>query len=157
MAGGDTLLDAFPHPTIAPLEDTPTYLNLLRFQEQLIENAASVPSPLGGGSHGHSGLIIPDATYFRDTEHHFVRPVFPGVIPVVATTATAAEGRAIRDQHASNLRFFTSCTAVKNATRQQIVSVIPDLYLEPMKLRITGLATVAVRDILGQIFPLTGR
>ena len=93
MAGDDTLLDAFPHPSITPLEETPTYLNLLRFQEQLIDNAASVPSPLGGGSHGHSGLIIPDAMYFRDTGHHFIRPVFPGVIPVFATTATAAAGK----------------------------------------------------------------
>ena len=92
MAGGDTLLDAFPHPSIAPLEDKPTYVNLLRFREQLIENAASVPSLLKGGSHGHSGLILPDATYFRDTGHHFILPVFPGVIPVVAATATAEAG-----------------------------------------------------------------
>ena len=108
MAGGNTLLDAFPHPSIAPLEDKTTYLNLLRFREQLIENAASVPSPLGGGLHGHSGLILPDSIYFRDTGHHFVRPAFPGVIPVVAATATAAAGRAIRDIHAADLLTFTS-------------------------------------------------
>ena len=119
MAGANTLLDAFPHPVIAPLESKPTYLNLLRFREQLIENAASVPSPLGGCSHGHSGLILSDATYYRDTGHHFVRPVFLGVIPVVPATATAAAGRAIRDIHASDLRVFTSCTAVENATRNK--------------------------------------
>ena len=157
MTGGDTVLDAFPHPSITPLEDKPTYLNLLRFCEKLIENAASVSSPLGGSSHGHSGLILPDANYFRDTGHHFVMPVFPGVILVVAATATAAAGRAIHDVHASDLRVFTSCMTVENATRKKIVSVIPDLFLELMKLPITGLATVAVRDILGQLFATHGK
>ena len=46
---------------------------------------------------------------------------------------------------------------MENATRKKIVSVIPDLYLEPMKLRITGLATVAVREILRQLFATHGK
>ena len=81
MTDGNTLLEAFPHPTITAFQEKPTYMNLLRFREKLIENAASVPSSLGSGAHSHSGLILPDAIYFRDTGSNFVRPVFPGVIP----------------------------------------------------------------------------
>ena len=157
MTGQNTLLEAFPHPTITAFDDKPTYTTLCRFREQLIENGASVPSPLGGGAHGHSGLILPDAIYFRDTGSHFVRPIFPGVIPVIPPGTLAGPEREIRAIHASDLRTFTTCTAVENATRKIIVSVIPNLFLEPMKLPITGLATVAVRDILGQLFTSHGK
>ena len=90
MTGQNTLLEAFPHPTITAFNEKPTYTTLCRFIEQLIENGSSVPSPLGGGAHGHSGLILPDAIYFRDTGSHFVRPVFPGVIPVIPPGTPAA-------------------------------------------------------------------
>ena len=84
-------MDAFPHPTIRPFKDKPTYFTLLWFRKQLIKNVASVLSPLGGGLHGHSGLILLNATYFQETGFNFNRPVFPGVIPVVTTTTTVAE------------------------------------------------------------------
>ena len=67
MSVGANLLDAFPHPTIRTFEEKPNYFNLFWFREQLIENASSVPSTLGGCLHVHYGLILPDATYFWDT------------------------------------------------------------------------------------------
>ena len=157
MAGSNRILDSFPHPTIRPFTEKPTYFNLVRFREQLVENAATVPSPLGGGQHGHSGLILPDASYHRDTGFNFIRPVFPGVVPLVTTATTVANARIIRDRQESDLRTFTTCTAVENATRNLIVSVIPAVFLEPLKLPITGLTTIAVRDILGHLFTSHGK
>ena len=46
-------------------------------KEKLKANAASVQSDLGGGAHGHLGLVLDDATYFALTGHHCVRPVYP--------------------------------------------------------------------------------
>ena len=157
MAGGNNISDAFPHPIIRPFTDKPTYFNLLRLREKLVENAATVPSPLGGGQHEHSGLILSDATYHRDTGFNFVRPVFPGVVPAVTAATTVANARIVRDQHESDLWVFTTCTAVENAIRNLIVSVIPAVFLEPMKLPITGLATIVVRDIFGELLTSHGK
>ena len=68
--------DSFPHQSIGPV-DTLSFPVLKEFEEKLLQNCASLPSTLGGGNHGHSGLLIPDATYYRETTHHYVRPPFP--------------------------------------------------------------------------------
>ena len=145
MGTGNTVLDAFPNLAIRPFEEKPSYFNLLRFCKQLIENATSLPSPLGDGAHRHSGLILPDASYFWKTGSHFVRPVFPVVIPIIAPSMLAAPARVLRNIHASDIRIFTTCIVVESAVRKMTISVIPNLFLETTKLPITGLVTVAVR------------
>ena len=116
MAGGNNISDAFPYPIIRLFTDKPTYFNLIQLRENLVENLATVPSPLGGGQHRHFGLILPDATYHRDTGFNFVRPVFPGVVPAVKTATTVANARIVRYHHESDLWVFTTCTEVNNST-----------------------------------------
>ena len=41
-------------------------------------NASSIISDLGGGQHGHIGLVIPDAEYNRITGYIYNKPSHPG-------------------------------------------------------------------------------
>eukprot|EP00957_Ditylum_brightwellii_P199957 15243390-Ditylum_brightwellii.AAC.1 len=59
----------------------PTWDSTRAIHLQLNANAASVPSDLGGGQHGHLGLLIGGAEYQTLTGHPFARPANPGMMP----------------------------------------------------------------------------
>ena len=56
----------------------PTYESLTNLQDQLKINAQAIPSVLGGGNHGHLGLVVSPTEYQMITLTPFVRPTNPG-------------------------------------------------------------------------------
>ena len=82
--------DLFPNKTCTPVMGKPTYDDLNTLLEKCTENLAAIPSMLGGGHHGLSGLVLSDAKYYRDTGHHFVDPPYPGDVADTSTCATVA-------------------------------------------------------------------
>ena len=157
MSSSDkAVADSFPHPDLGPV-DTLSFPILKEIEEKLLQNCASVPSTLGGGNHGHSGLLLPDTTYFRETTHHYVRPPFPGVVPAIPQGTNALAERNLRADHASELKEFQTVTAVENAIRNFFTSTIPDQYLEPLKQSITGISAVPIRTILATLYKNHGK
>jgi hypothetical protein len=60
-------------------------------EKELIAIAASIPSMLGGGNHGHAGVIAEPEKYLLMTgKTAFVNPANPGVYPAgLQANATA--------------------------------------------------------------------
>ena len=52
-----------PHPTFPQINTEPTYTDINNWFLLAVENLASVPSELGGGSHGWVGLAVSDVVY----------------------------------------------------------------------------------------------
>ena len=67
----DSVTESFPNPTVPKIEGEPTYQSIKNVEKVLLENAASVPSELGGGQHGYLGLILSDTKYHTITGHNF--------------------------------------------------------------------------------------
>eukprot|EP00957_Ditylum_brightwellii_P188638 14360929-Ditylum_brightwellii.AAC.1 len=59
----DKIKAKFPHPTLQQIEGEPDYAAINIIMQQLYENAATIPSSLGGGAHGHIGLVIEPMLY----------------------------------------------------------------------------------------------
>ena len=53
----------FEYKTLTKIYDVPTYKNLKKLRNQLKANASLVQCSLGGGHHGHLGLVIADKEY----------------------------------------------------------------------------------------------
>ena len=69
----------FEYTTLTKLGGQPDYPALKRIKDELKANAASVPSDLGGGDHGHLGLVLTAQEYLQVSETQpYVRPVHPG-------------------------------------------------------------------------------
>eukprot|EP00957_Ditylum_brightwellii_P120577 9198268-Ditylum_brightwellii.AAC.1 len=65
-----------------------------------MENAASIDTTIGGGLHGHLGLVITPARYLQLTGHPFVPPQNPEPTPIMPNQfMTAAEAETIRQNH----------------------------------------------------------
>ena len=80
---------AFVREVLPRIVGKPTYSHLKTLKDLLIENASTVDegTELGGGNHGHLGLVLDDATYFAATNAHYIRPPFPGPLVIPAGTA----------------------------------------------------------------------
>ena len=48
---------------VEPIEGQPTDRALTKLRKELTKIAASIPIALGGGKHGHTGVIIPRVKY----------------------------------------------------------------------------------------------
>ena len=72
----------------------PTDRDITQLKRELTKITAVVPTKLGGGKHGHVGIVIKDAEYvtFSEGGASFVVPSHPGFYP--ATVSSTAHTRA---------------------------------------------------------------
>ena len=88
----------FEFSELSPIHGEPSYETLDKLLKQLKANARTVHSNLGGGAHGHLGLVISPASYaLLSPLHPFNRPVFPGAQAVIPPGTTQHNARIIRD------------------------------------------------------------
>lgn len=120
--------DGFPQPVIS-ITGEPTYEDLTALRDRVYANAASVPSTLGGGAHGHLGMVMPNDVYAVVVpETAWVDPIVPPDPVFDGTTAQIAEqNRAYQN----NLKAFNECTNLQKALVQYIAASIDDLFIKP--------------------------
>ncbi len=68
--------------------------NITTLVKELVVIAASIPSRLGGGNHGHTGIIIKTTKYLAIAGVAFTDPIHPGIYPTGLATTAAAGTRA---------------------------------------------------------------
>ena len=127
----------FPKPDLTRTPGRPTYESLHNMQLELKANAISVHSNLGGGNHGHLGLLMTDPQYALVSNTAYVRPVHPGVL-VLPNGATRVQSDAFQRTHDETLRVFHEVRGVEQALVQQIVTAVDETYVIAMKNRETG-------------------
>jgi hypothetical protein len=59
----EDVLASFPHPILPTVEDEPDYQTVHATRKFLQANSLAIDTHLGGGTLGHLGLIISDASY----------------------------------------------------------------------------------------------
>ena len=57
----DKIVALFEQKELTPVHDRPTFRSLTTIKGELCANAGRVRSTLGGGRHGHLGLVLSDA------------------------------------------------------------------------------------------------
>ena len=72
----------FPHKIIEKTESRPTYDTLKKLQNMIKANASSVISDLGGGAHGHLGLVLPSSEYNNIINTTYIKPEHPGELKI---------------------------------------------------------------------------
>ena len=96
----------FPNVEVTRIRGRPEYASLYKLYKEIKANAASVPSTLGGGQHGHLGLCIPPVKYQRLSRTPFIKPADPGAQPAVIPNASWEQIQALRLVYNDNRREF---------------------------------------------------
>jgi hypothetical protein len=86
----DELIAGFPHSSLPKVTGEPTFKDLKVIRRLLNTNSMSVSSYVGGGRHGHLGIIMMNEEYVAIAADFFPLPDNPGASPEVVAGMTAA-------------------------------------------------------------------
>ena len=95
----------FYHRTMEKIHGEPTYGLLKNLKDRIKANAASITSRLGGGAHGHLGLVLDPAEYANVSAVPYIRPGHPGTL-TIPNAATARQENGLREDHKRDLKLF---------------------------------------------------
>ena len=104
------------HKTIYKIAGKPNFKILKKLQKRTKANAASVISSLGGGLHGHLGLVISTSKYSNISGCHFIRPVHPGKLTIPEKSLWRAT------------KTLSWKNAVENVIKRQIIGAVESVY-----------------------------
>jgi hypothetical protein len=153
----DELIAAFPNETIPKIEGRPDYESLDSIRKALRENAASVPSTLGGGAFGHVGLVVPDEYYaILAPNEPYEPPDNPGAFPDFPAGSTAAQISATERIHKEQMRIYREYLNIETALKSQLIKCIDPIYLHAKRNRIVGFANQSIKSILQYLFDTYG-
>ena len=138
---------AFKIANLTGIHGEPNFESIRTLQRELIINAQCAHSDLGGGAHGHLGLVISPQEYALHSDAVYWRPNHPGIIVILPGT-TNRLANIYREQHKERLRVSREVQAVEQALRQQIVTAIEPQYLEAFRDTATGRITDNVHQLI---------
>ena len=149
-------LQNFPHPITTAIHGKPTFTTLYKLKKEIMANAASVPSTLGGGQHGHLGLILTAPQYNNISLVPFLKPRDPGE-PLLDGTMTWEQMQAVRLANRDARDQFDKVTTVETAIKQQIINSIEPPYLEEFRNNTTNTIEHPIHFIFETLFRKYGR
>ena len=128
---------------VTKLHGQPTNQDLDLLEEELLRIASLIYSELGGGAHGHAGLLLSGVDYHDAMAPGtpFVFPVNPdvypaGVIPVAQRTQWEA------DEHKVLIKQFQTFIGVAKRTKELILQAIKEDFLLELRVEQTGYLNV---------------
>jgi hypothetical protein len=116
---------------------------------------------LDGGTLGHLGLIVSDASYTMispetdDGPTLWVSPTSPGRAPA-NTDGTAAQISTSRHIWEEDVQTYRTYTSVQQALKKQIISVFEPMYLDVLNDNMVGFSSISTRDVLDHLLSSYG-
>jgi hypothetical protein len=108
-------------------------------EKELIVILANIPTTLGGGNHGHAGIILDPAKYLLSVGVSFVNPANPGNYPANAPGNVAQGVRARAETEPKEaVKEYKTFQEVVQATRDIILEVVNNEYLIEIEDKILG-------------------
>jgi hypothetical protein len=108
--------------------------NITTLEKNLVAIAASTPSGLGGGNHGHAGIIVETTKYLAITGVAFTDPIHPRIYPTGLPTTAAARTRARAEaKHKESLAEYEIFKGVEQTLKDIILEAVEHDYLLEIK------------------------
>jgi hypothetical protein len=151
----------FPHPVLPTIQGDPDYQTIHATSKFLQANSRAIDTHLGGGTLGHLGLIISDASYAMitpttdDQPALWINPQAPWRAPAT-TDGTAAQISAARHIWKEDVQTYRTCTSVQQALKKQIISVFEPMQLDILNNNMVGYANISSTDMLDNLFETYG-
>jgi hypothetical protein len=144
----DELIAGFPHSSLLKVTVELTFEDLKVIWRLLNTNAMSVSSYVGGGRHGHLGIIMTNEEYFAIAANVFPVPDNPGASPEVVAGMTAAVIVELRRLHREATHVYRTYHNVDQAVKKLIIEAFNDAHLNALLNEVVGYANCTSLDIL---------
>ena len=120
---------------------------LHKLWDEIKANAKSVYSNLGGGAHGHTGLMLTEVHYALIYPTPFVYPTHPGAI-IIPDDTNAHVNSNMQITHTKEMRLLCEVTGAEQALVKQIVGTVQEAYLA----NIRNSTTDSISDTVAGVF-----
>jgi hypothetical protein len=144
----DELIAGFPHSSLLKVTGEPMFEDLKVIRRLLNTNAMSVSSYVGGGRHGHLGIIMTNEEYFSIAAGVFPVPENPGASAEVVVGMTAAVIAELTRLHREATRVYHTNHNVDQAIKKLILEALDDAYLNALSDEVVGYANCTSLDLL---------
>lgn len=147
---------SFRHMALTKILGNPDYASLRTLFNEVKSNASSVHTTLGGGGHGHLGLVMTAAQY------QAVAPGTPFIVPqhpgdfIPPPNGSGPQIQAAKDRHEVLRKQYDTVVHLRNALTQQIVEAIDNDYLQDFIDENTQQFTVSLADLFQHLFQTYG-
>jgi hypothetical protein len=149
----EDVMEILPHPALPTVQGEPDYQTIHATRKFLQANSREIDTHLGGGTLGHLGLIISDASYTMISPETNGEPKLwitaqaPGRAPA-KTDGTAAQISADHHIWEEDAQTYRTCTSVQQALQNQIISVFEPMESDILNGNMVSYANITARGIL---------
>jgi hypothetical protein len=144
----DKLIAVFPHSSLPNVIGEPPFEDLKVIQRLLNTNSMRVSSYVGGGPHGHLGIIMTNEEYFAVAADIFLVPNNPGASSEVVVGMTAAVNVELTLLHREATQVYHTYHNVDEAFKKIILEAFDDTYLNALSNEVVGYANCTSLDLL---------
>jgi hypothetical protein len=153
----ESIIAKFPIKSLPVITGEPNYALINDMMQDLYTNAASLPTTLGGGQHGHIGLVMSPILYATISAEPYIDPANPGPEPLFPANAAEITKENRRTQHKEQRRIYDRATNMEDALKAQVIDTIASPYISEMRNKYTGYLGVSTRDLLDHLLDRYGR
>jgi hypothetical protein len=157
----EDVMASFPNPIVLAVEGEPDYQTIHTTRKFLQANSRAIDTHLGGGTLGHLGPIISDASYAMiapptsEATTLWVTPNAPGRAPS-AMDGASDQISAARHLWEEDVQTYHTCTSVQQALKKQIIGVFEPMYLDILNDNMVGYTNISARHMLYHLFETYG-
>ena len=150
--------DKIRKETVTKIHGQPTSHDLTNLEKEIISILANIPTTLGGGNHGHVGVIMDQVDYnTMTTGIDFVNPVNPGIYPAGLALNAAAGTRAREEAiHKELIAQFETFEGVKLGTKDLILEAVDNEYLSEIEHDTLGFLNQTPRQMIEHLLTRGG-
>ena len=150
--------DEIRKETVTKIHGQPTSHDLTNLEKEIISILANIPTTLGGGNHGHVGVIMDQLDYnTMTTGIDFVNPVNPGIYPAGLALNAAAGTRAREEAiHKELIAQFETFEGVKLGTKDLILEAVDNEYLSEIEHDTLGFLNQTPRQMIEHLLTRGG-
>jgi hypothetical protein len=145
------IISKFPTKTIPTIQGEPYHGYISKMVQLMYGNAASLPTTLGGGQHGHVGLIMTPILYATLTFEH------PGPVPIHPNNANKAQRESQRLEFKEDRRIYENHINMDNALKAQVIDTINVTCLCELRNKYTGYMGISTRDLFDHLLDRYGK
>ena len=138
--------------TVTKIHGQPTNQDLTILEKELIAILANIPTTLGGGNHGHAGILMEPTRYLLTAGVPFNNPANPGNYPLTVAGNAAAGVRARAEaEHKEEVREYETFQGVIQATKDIFLEAVDHEYLLEIEDEILGFLNQTPTDMLNHL------
>ena len=138
--------------TVTKIHGQPTNQDLTTLEKELIAILANIPTTLGGGNHGHAGILMEPTRYLLTAGVPFNNPANPGNYPLnIAGNAAAGVRARAEAEHKEEVREYETFQGVIQATKDIFLEAVDHEYLIEIEDEILGFLNQTPTDMLNHL------